>query len=135
MIKAFATATVTAFLVLAAIPAAADGQRYVLQRVEGGFIRMDTATGAMAQCSPQDGIWHCRSLTEEGSDPSRELAALKAENADLKARLAKAEAKRRHTLNLPSDADIDRLMSVFEKMMRRFKDFARSLDQSGRSDI
>ncbi len=135
MIKASAPAALAALLVLAASPAAADAQRYVLQRVEGGLIRMDTVTGAMAQCSPQDGVWHCRSLSQEGRDLSDELAALKVENAALKARLAEVETKRRPTLDLPSNADIDRLMGVFEKMMRRFMDFARGFDQPRRNDI
>jgi len=135
MIKATAPAALAALLLLGVPPAAADAQRYVLERVEGGLIRMDTATGAMAQCSPQDGVWHCRGLGGEGQGLADELAALRAENVRLKARLAETEAKRRHTLDLPSDADIDRLVGVFEKMMRRFMDFARSFDQPRRSDI
>ena len=135
MIKATAPAALAALLLFGLPAAAADAQRYVLERIEGGFIRMDTATGAMARCGPQDGVWHCHRLGGRGQDLADELAALRAENARLKARLAEVEAKRRHTLDLPSNADIDRLMGVFEKMMRRFMDFARSFDQPRRSDI
>ncbi len=135
MIKASAAAALAALLVLAASPSVADAQRYVLERIEGGLIRMDTATGAMVQCSLQVGVWHCRSLGQQGRGPSDELAALRSENARLKARLAEAEAKHRHTLDLPSNADIDRLMGVFETMMRRFMDFAHSLDYPKRNDI
>jgi hypothetical protein len=124
-----------ALLVIAAAPPATTAQRYVLERIEGGFIRMDTASGSMARCGPQDGEWHCRALDATTSDLEAELAALKAENARLKTRLAEAEAKHRYTLDLPSDADIDRLMGVFETMMRRFMAFAHSLDRPERSDI
>ncbi len=130
------TAGLAALLVAgAATSAATDSARYVLQRVEGGLIRMDTTTGAMAQCSPRDGVWSCRSLSAGETGLADQVAALKAENEALKARLAEAEAKRGRTLDLPSDADIDRVMSVFEKMMRRFMDFARGLDNSKRNDI
>ena len=116
-------------------PAAADGPRYVLQRVEGGLIRMDTVTGSLSQCRPEDGVWSCRSLSDEGRQLHDEIAALKAENETLKARLAGAEEKTGRHLELPSDADLDRLMGTFEKLMRRFMDFARSLDGGKRDDI
>lgn len=57
-------AAVSMLAIAAAItPAAADSPRYVLQRIEGGLIRMDTATGALSQCSPDGGVWRCRSLS------------------------------------------------------------------------
>ncbi len=130
------TVAVSMLLMAVAIsPSAADSARYVLQRVEGGLIRMDTATGALSQCTPNDGVWRCRSLSDDGQGLQGEIAALKAENRRLKARLADLEpAKERH-FGLPSDADINRLMGVFETMMRRFMDFARSLDGGRRQDI
>jgi len=135
MTRISASAALAVLLLVGAAPAAADAQRYVLERIEHGFIRMDTATGAMTRCSPQDGVWHCRAVGVEGRALSDELAALKAENARLKARLAELEAKRRYTLDLPSDADINRLVGKFEMMMRRLMDFARSLDRPRRNDI
>jgi hypothetical protein len=116
-------------------PAAADSPRYVLQRIEGGLIRMDTATGALSQCSPDGGVWRCRSLSDGWRDLKDEIATLKAENNKLKARVAELEKTRGGHLRLPSDAEINRLMGMFETMVRRFMDFARSLDGGDRRDI
>lgn len=53
----------------------------------------------------------------------------------MKARLADLEKAKGRQFNLPSDADLNRLMGMFETMMRRFMDFARSLDGGDRQDI
>ncbi len=116
-------------------PAAADSSRYVLQRIDGGLIRMDTATGALSQCSPDNGTWSCRSLSDSGRDLKDEIAALKAENSKLKARVAELEKITSGHFNLPSDTDLNRLMGMFETMVRRFMEFARSLDGGNRQDI
>jgi hypothetical protein len=128
-------AVLVALAMAAGGPVRAGDARYVLERVEGGLIRMDTATGSLAQCSPDNGVWTCRSLSEEGRNLQDEVAALKAENEALKARLAAAEANKPGRLELPSDAEVDRLMGLFEKMMRRFMDFARGLEGGKRDDI
>jgi hypothetical protein len=128
-------AWIAAAMLAASVPALADGPRYVLLRVEGGLIRMDTATGWLSQCSPDSGVWSCRTLSEEGRDLDDEITALKAENEALKARLAAAGDTRSGRLELPSDAELDRLVGVFDKMMRRFMDFARGLEGGKRDDI
>ena len=125
-------------LVLAGGSAGADGPRYVLEKVSGGFIRMDTKTGSLSHCAETAGEWTCRSLADDRRALQDEIAALEQENEKLRTRIDALEARLAETreksrLELPSDAEIDRLMGMFERMMRRFMDFARTLD-GGKGD-
>jgi cell division protein FtsB len=129
-------------LLFAGGAAEAADQRYVLEKVEGGLIRLDTKTGSLSHCSVAAGEWTCRSLLDDRRLYQDEVAALEGENAALKARIGaletrirELEAKRGSRLELPSDEEIDRLMGLIDRMMRRFLDFARSLDGGKGGDI
>lgn len=123
----------------AAAPAAGQGVdsgRYLLKDVEGGFIRLDTGTGKVSYCRPQDGQWRCDSVADDREALQAEIAALAEEKAKLERRIVELEEElaRRGTdsgskLELPSDEEVDRVMTFFEKIMRRFMDFARSLGE------
>jgi hypothetical protein len=101
--------------------------RYVLEKVEQGFLRLDSATGVMALCAAKAGIWQCETVKDNSLDLTKELADLRAENETLKSRLAELE-KAAAPSKLPSDQDIDRMMDIFGKMFDRFLDFAREMD-------
>jgi hypothetical protein len=101
--------------------------RYVMEKVEQGFLRLDSATGVMALCAAKAGLWQCETVRENGLDLTRELADLRAENETLKSRLAELE-KGHVPTRLPSDQDVDRMMDIFGKMFDRFLDFAREMD-------
>lgn len=101
--------------------------RYVLEKVEQGFLRLDSETGAMALCSAKAGIWECEAVKDQGLDLMAELGRLKADNDRLKARVAELE-KTGGSTKLPSDQEVDRMMDIFGKMFDRFLDFAREMD-------
>ena len=101
--------------------------RYVLEKVEQGFLRLDSQTGVMSLCAAPSGVWQCTAIKDEGLDGAEELARLKAENEDLKKRLAEVE-KGGGKAKLPSDQEVDRMMDIFGKMFDRFLDFAREMD-------
>jgi hypothetical protein len=101
--------------------------RYVLEKVEQGFLRLDSETGVMALCAPKSGVWECQAIKDAGLDLSQEIGRLKAENEALKVRIAKLEKEGSET-KLPSDQEVDRMMDVFGKMFDRFLDFAREMD-------
>jgi hypothetical protein len=101
--------------------------RYVLEKVEQGFLRLDSETGVMALCAAKAGVWQCETIKDNGLDLTRDLAGLKAENEALKSRLAELEKGGAPT-KLPSDQDVDRMMDIFGKMFNRFLDFAREMD-------
>jgi flagellar biosynthesis/type III secretory pathway protein FliH len=108
--------------------------RYVLQRAGDGFIRLDTVTGATAHCRQKQAAWHCESLSDEQASAREEIATLQAENRKLRrqvesleARLAQQERKSGSKSGLPSDEEFDRIMEFFDKVMRRFMEFAKTL--------
>lgn len=88
--------------------------RYVMQRSDDGFVRLDTETGEMSLCRKQDEQFVCRMSADD-------RRALEAEISLLEERIAKLEAgspDRRD--GLPSEDEIDRTMGIMENMMRRF---------------
>ena len=101
--------------------------RYVLEKVEQGFLRLDSVTGVMSLCSAPSGIWECKAVKDEGLDGNEELLRLRAENEKLKTRIAELEKGGAPT-KLPSDQEVDRMMDIFGKMFDRFLDFAREMD-------
>jgi hypothetical protein len=112
-------------------PAAEIAGRYVLEKVEQGFLRLDSETGAMALCSAKAGVWECRTIKDQGLDLTVEIGRLKAENDRLKARVSELE-KGGGPIKLPSDQEVDRMMDIFGKMFDRFLDFAREMDGKSR---
>ncbi len=120
----------TIILSASAVGAAEISGRYVLEKVEQGFLRLDTETGVMALCAAKAGVWECQPVKDDGLDTGEELARLRAENEALKSRVAELE-KGNAAIKLPSDQEVDRMMDIFGKMFDRFLDFAREMD--GRS--
>jgi hypothetical protein len=114
-------------LSVATVSGAEVAGRYVLERVEQGFLRLDSETGAMMLCSAKAGMWECQAVRDQGLDLTAEIGRLKAENDRLKARVAELE-KVGGTIKLPSDQEVDRMMDIFGKMFDRFLDFAREMD-------
>ena len=118
---------------LLAGPAGASG-RFVLQEVEGGFIRLDTETGVVSHCRSSENQWRCELVADAQSALQDEINRLAAENAALEQQLAalsqpQGEPGTAPRLELPSEEDVDRLFGFFEGIMRRFINFARSLNE------
>jgi hypothetical protein len=105
--------------------------RYVLEKVEQGFLRLDSETGVMALCAAKAGVWQCETVKDNGLGPTQEIARLRAENETLKSRLAEME-KASPPVKLPSDKEVDRMMDIFGKMFDRFLDFAREMDDKSK---
>lgn len=111
----------------AATPALAEGEgRYRMEKTEGGIVRLDTVTGEISLCREKDGQVSCRMAADERAAFERELELLTArvEALEKAAAAAPADAKPQ----LPSDEEIDRTMSVMERMMRRFMGIVKNLD-------
>jgi hypothetical protein len=116
-----------------------ENGRYTLNRVDGGWLRLDTRTGAVSTCAQAAGAWTCRLAPDERATLEGELSRAQQENATLKQELIKrgialpqgmaqapagpAKSPEEPAIRLPSDADIDRVMGFMEKVMKRMIDF------------
>ncbi|WP_421854073.1 hypothetical protein [Oricola sp.] len=113
LIAALATGAVLAGV---AGPVMADTGRYMMERTENGYIRMDTATGEMSICAVKDTQIVCKLAADE-------RAAFQAELDDLEARVSRLENRLQHGFAervLPSDEEFQRGMDNMEQFFRRF---------------
>jgi hypothetical protein len=134
---------------VAGMPEAENG-RYTLSTTSDGALRLDTRTGAVSTCSNSGAGWACYAVPDERSAMDAEIGRLRAENEKLKAELAAreptvsgkieevlpksdslkksepkiAETERKIEIPLPSDRDMDRMMSFLEKAWRRLIEMA-----------
>lgn len=135
------SALVIAALVLPAAPASAqapggpptEGGRFVLRDTPEGILRMDTRTGTMSLCTRQSGTFTCRLVADDRAALDQEIERLRAENEALK-RGGAAQARPpqpggEQGLTLPSDAEVDRAMSLLERIWRRLRGIIRETEQ------
>ncbi|CCM74302.1 hypothetical protein [Rhizobium mesoamericanum] len=109
-----ATIALFALLLPFGVPAAeADSSRFQLERSGDHFIRLDKQTGAMSLCEEKDGALVCRMAADERAAYEQELDRLSA-------RVTALENKSIVNKALPSDAEIDRSISIMERWMRSF---------------
>ena len=148
--------------IAAAAPAMPDSEngRYALSPVADGVIRLDTRTGAVSTCSNSGTGWACYAVPDERAALDAEIGRLQADNEKLKAELAAreptvsgkieeplpkadslknpepkvAEGERKIEIPLPSDRDMDRVMSFLERAWRRLVEMANRVqkDVSGK---
>ena len=138
----------------------AENGRYTLSPVTDGVVRLDTRTGTVSTCNNPGTGWACYVVPDERAALDAEIGRLQADNEKLKAQLAAAEAtvpgkideplpktdqlkkpepkaaegERKIEIPLPSDRDMDRVMSFLEQAWRRLVDMANRMqkDASGK---
>jgi hypothetical protein len=133
----------------------AENGRYALSPVADGVIRLDTRTGAVSTCTNNGNGWACYVVPDERAAMDTEIGRLQDDNEKLKAELAarepvvtgkideplpkadslkKAEPKvtegeRKIEIPLPSDRDMDRVMSFLEQAWRRLVEMANRMQK------
>jgi hypothetical protein len=125
-------ASCAALLAALALTAGAEEPgRFVLKETDrNSVVRLDTFTGAVSHCASAAGEWSCKSVKDDRAELHEEIAKLRKENAALKTRLAEArDVAPESPLALPSEADLDRIMALFERYFERFLAFIRKLEQ------
>lgn len=122
-------------------PAAEAGApgRYVLQPTEGGYLRMDTASGRVAFCHRGTAGWICEYAADDMRTIDEEMSRLMAENRRLRARVAELErqagrppAAPERGFEVPDEQELDRAMAYMERMMRRFIEMMKSIARDER---
>jgi hypothetical protein len=126
-----------------------DNGRYSMTPIPDGVLRLDTRTGTMSTCTKNGTGWACYAVPDERAAFDAEIGRLQAEVEKLKGQLAAgptvsgkvdealpksdpwkkaqpkvAEGDRKIEIPLPSDQDVDRVMSFLEKAWRRLIDMA-----------
>lgn len=154
-----AVTAVSGGLVAAQSAPDSENGRYSMTAIPEGVLRLDTRTGTVSTCSKNATGWACYAVPDERAAFDAEIGRLQAEVEKLKAQLAagptvsgkidealpksdplkKAEPKvaqgdRTIEIPLPSDQDVDRVMSFLEKAWRRLIDMANRVqkDVSGK---
>lgn len=146
---------------LVAAQTAPDGEngRYSMTPIPEGVLRLDTRTGTVSTCTRNGAGWACYAVPDERSALDAEIGRLQAEVETLKGQFAAgptvsgkidealpksdslkkgepkvAEGDRKLEIPLPSDQDMDRMMSFLEKAWRRLIDMANRVqkDLSGK---
>jgi hypothetical protein len=100
-------------LPLGAAAAEADASRFQVEKSGDHFVRLDRQTGAMSICQDKDGALVCRMAADERAAYEDELDRL----AKRVTALEQGNAAQRA---LPSDAEVDRSISIMERMMKSF---------------
>ncbi len=118
-------------------PDQAEDGRYSFHRVEDGFLRLDSRSGQVSLCGRKTVGWGCQAVPDERVALESEIARLQGDNAALKKEIlshglslpstikgeSKADApvaKRDELeLKLPSQAELERMRGLIEKVWRR----------------
>ncbi|MCP4780724.1 MAG: hypothetical protein GY877_08220 [Hyphomicrobium sp.] len=59
-------------------------ERYTMSPAENGFVRLDKQTGAMTQCTRDNGVWTCKPMADSQHELQNEIDKLRAENKSLR---------------------------------------------------
>jgi hypothetical protein len=124
-------------------PPESDDARYTFNRMDDGYLRLDGRTGQVSICTRRPVGWSCQAVPDERGALEAEIARLQGENVALKKELiarnlplpstikpeppaAKPEEPR---LQLPNDADINKVMTFMEKVWRRLVEMVVTLQK------
>jgi hypothetical protein len=137
------TLSLAPFAVASAQTATPDSEngRYSFNPVADGVLRLDSRTGQVSQCSRSDAGWACKVVPDERSALETEIARLQGENATLKKELlarglpipgvpsTPGSKPDEPELKLPSDAEVDKVISFLERVWRRLIEMGRSVQK------
>jgi len=136
-----------------------EASRFQFNKVNGGFVRLDSHTGKMAYCSPHTVGWNCQAVPEDRSALEQEIAHLNDEIAALRKQIDDLREKTpptpqqpvpppaaptpdkngNVTLTLPSHADLQRarayvqgaLQDTWRRVVELIGNFQKNLMRQG----
>lgn len=116
--------------------AAEPSGRYSMSPADGGFVRLDTQTGAMALCANKDGSWSCSDIAESSDAARKRLEALERENQSLKDEVRRLEetaivppVEGPKSFAMPDEKDVDKAFDYVESMIRKFRNRIKKLEE------
>jgi len=121
------------------IPAESDNSRYTFKQVDGGYLRLDGRTGQVSICTPRAAGWACQAVADDRAALEAEIARLQVEIVALKKELlahnlalpgtVKPGPEEPSRLQLPTDAELNKMMAFVEKVWRRLVDMIGTLQK------
>ena len=115
-------------------PVESDDSRYTFNQADEGYLRLDDRTGQVSICTRRAVGWACQAVADERTALEAEIARLQAENVALKKELLSRNLALPGTvkpgeptpkleepphLQLPNDAEFNKMMAFLEKVWRR----------------
>jgi len=82
--------------------------RYTMSPVEGGFLRLDTETGAIALCTRRNETWSCEPVADTA--PPKPAAGPR--------------------VQMPSEPEIDRAIDELERLFKKYRERLREFDRN-----
>jgi hypothetical protein len=107
-----------------------DG-RFTFHRAGDGYLRLDGRSGQVSTCARKPAGWQCQAVPDERTALESEIARLQGDNARLKRELLAHNlplpdgirpdpaSRGEEGAGLPSDAELNRIMSFIEKVWKR----------------
>ncbi len=137
----------------------ASGARFTMTPTQGGFVRLDTVTGAVSMCTGKEGEWACKAMPDDQKALQDKIArledevrALKDENRRLEDVLGLGGDKSKGApgngaglpppvdggppapptgpkFSLPNEKDVDKAFDYFEGMLKKFQERLKKLEE------
>jgi flagellar motility protein MotE (MotC chaperone) len=117
-------------VVLASAGALAE-DRYVLEKSDSGFVRMDRQTGEMSTCKQEGAALVCKLAADERTAYQDEIDRLQAAMAALDQRVVKLENSLAARLEsqLPTEEEFGKTLSYMERFLRSFMGIVKEMDK------
>jgi hypothetical protein len=125
--------------IASAEPAVETKGRYSMTPVEGGFMRLDSESGAVSICTRKSDQWACEPVDDKAAS-SDDKGRLEAENKELKDRIRALEDSQSQgkapsdngppggITKLPTEKEVDEALDYVERMYKKFRDRIQKLD-------
>jgi hypothetical protein len=117
-----------------------DGRgRFAMSPVEGGFLRLDKETGAVAMCARKDGAWTCEPIADKAPTTTGK-SQLEAENQVLRDRVKSLEESLETgkpqangepvpSAKLPTEEEVDKAFDYVERIFKKFRERVQKYEQ------
>jgi hypothetical protein len=129
--------------------------RFTMSPVDGGFLRLDKQTGAVAMCAKAGSEWACKAVDDQtGSAHSSKPSHLEAENRDLRERVREleelletrplgppplhdgplADGPPGGISQLPTDEEVDQALDYMSRVYKKIREHIKDLDKPQSKD-
>ena len=122
--------------------------RFTMSPVEGGFLRLDKQSGAVALCARAAADWSCKPVEDHAAASlSAEIAKLERDNKELKDQVKELEHRLEGSnpawhdkdpiaeeppggkVQLPTEEEVDQALDYLEHMYKKIRDRIKNLEK------